>query len=216
MRYLLLALLCASTCAFAKGPDIDKVNGSIRTESGKSYGNLETVNGAVSVEADVEAEEVSTVNGSISIEERAKVGKAETVNGAISLRSGAVVEHDVETVNGSITLKQGARVGGGLETVNGGLRMHGAEVGGDLRTVNGSILVGEASIVHGGIHVEKPKGWFNWGASKPPRVTIGKDAVVEGTLNFEQEVELSVHPSAKIGKLTGVTPIKIDDLGVEK
>ena len=70
MRHILLALILVSPLALAEGPNIDKLNGAIRTESGKAYGDLETVNGAISVRADVEAEEVSTVNGSISIDER--------------------------------------------------------------------------------------------------------------------------------------------------
>jgi len=36
-------------------------------------------------------------------------------------------------------------------------------------------------------------------------VVIGPNAVVDGELRFEREVELFVHPSAKIGKVIGAT-----------
>ena len=218
MRHILLALILVSPLALAEGPNIDKLNGAIRTESGKAYGDLETVNGAISVRADVEAEEVSTVNGSISIDERARVRSAEAVNGSISIERDASVEFGVESVNGGISLRQGARGGGSVETVNGSLKLRGAEVQGDLSNVNGSITVDEGSFVHGGITVKKSKGWNFWGDSnsKPPRVTIGANSVVKGTLMFEREVELEVHPTAKIGPLKGVTPIRIDAQTVEK
>lgn len=216
MRLLPLVLLVISPLVLARGPDIDKVNGSIRTDEGREYGNLETVNGAISVAPGVMAEEVSTVNGSIVIRESGQVDSVETVNGSISIEENAVVRRHAETVNGAITLDRGARIEDGAETVNGGLRLRGAEVGKDLRTVNGSIEVLDGAIVHGNIVVEKPKGWFNFGTRQPPRVTIGENAVVKGELRFEQEVELRVHSSAKIGPIRGVEPKRLDDGAVER
>jgi hypothetical protein len=35
---------------------------------------------------------------------------------------------------------------------------------------------------------------------------IGEGSVVEGELLFEREVELYVHPGAKVGKQTGTAP----------
>jgi hypothetical protein len=57
-------------------------------------------------------------------------------------------------------------------------------------------------VVKGGILVEKSHG-FSWGRQKIPRIVIGPDAVVQGELRFEKEVELFVHPGAKIGTVTG-------------
>jgi hypothetical protein len=60
--------------------------------------------------------------------------------------------------------------------------------------------------VHGGILVEKPHGFgIHWGKESKPRIVIGPNAVVEGELRFEREVELFVHSTAKIGKVTGAT-----------
>jgi hypothetical protein len=58
--------------------------------------------------------------------------------------------------------------------------------------------------VQGGILVERPQG-ISWGKRRVPRIIIGPNAVVNGTLRFEREVELFVHPSAKIGTVIGAT-----------
>jgi hypothetical protein len=56
--------------------------------------------------------------------------------------------------------------------------------------------------VRGGIWVEKPHG-IHFGRQRIPRIVIGPDATVQGTLRFDREVELFVHPSAKIGPVAG-------------
>lgn len=202
----LIAVLIASPLVVAKGPDIDKVNGAVRTEAGREYGSLETVNGSVSVEKGVRADSASTVNGSIDIDDQAVIGSVETVNGGVDIGEGVVVEQNVETVNGGIGIERGSRVEGRVETVNGRIETDGAEIGKGINTVNGDITVGADSIVRGGILVEKPTGnWFNWGKQRVPRVVIGPNAVVEGTLDFEREVELFVHDSATIGTVRGAT-----------
>ena len=207
----LVAVLLVSPALFAKGVDIDKVNGSINTEAGTHYGELETVNGSIMVDEGVSAESVSTVNGGIDVDDKASVGSLETVNGGIDIGEAVEVANDVATVNGGIGLERGSRVHGKVETVNGRIELAAAEVGKGIATVNGDITVGADSIVRGGILVEKPNnGWFNWGSSPPkiPRVVIGANAVVEGTLDFEREVELFVHDTAKIGNVRGATPKK--------
>ena len=217
MRLTLIALLLCSPLAFAQPKSIDKVNGSIRTESGVEYADLETVNGGITVDSGVLARDVSTVNGGIDIRDDAVVESVETVNGGIRIERKVTVRGDVETVNGGIRIDTGSQVGGGLETVNGGMRLVGATVERDLVTVNGSIEVGEGSLVNGGITVNKPSGFgWNWGKSKPPRITIGPNAVVKGELNFEREVELEIHPTAKTGAIRGVTPIRIGAEPVER
>lgn len=204
IRSTLLALLFASPLAFA-AEDISKVNGSIRADAGNEYGELSTVNGAIRIEEGAIVGKADTVNGSISLADRAHAGTASTVNGGIDLGRGATVETGASTVNGAIRLDEGAEVAGSVETVNGSIRMKAARIGGGIETVNGSIFVGDDSQVAGGILVRKPKGsWFSFGSkNRPPRIEIGANAVVEGELRFEREVELVVHPTAKIGRVVG-------------
>jgi len=60
--------------------------------------------------------------------------------------------------------------------------------------------------VRGQLRVEEPEG--NWFSRKQrlPRVVIGAGSVVEGELVFEREVELYVHPDARVGKQSGKSP----------
>lgn len=191
--------------AFAQ-EDIDKVNGSIVAEAGRTYGELDTVNGGIRVERGAVAESAETVNGGISLEEDAQVETAETVNGGIKLGPGAAISGDASTVNGGIRLDEGGRIGGRVSTVNGMIELDRAQIDRGIGTVNGDITVGEGSIVRGGILVEKPNvGWFNWGTRRKPRIVIGPNATVEGELRFEHEVELYVSDSAMVGKITGAT-----------
>jgi hypothetical protein len=76
--------------------------------------------------------------------------------------------------------------------------------------VNGDLTVGAGARVEGGILYKKPG--MSWGPSgRPPRVIIGPDAVIGGTLIFERTVELFVSESAKIGPVTGATPVRFKD-----
>lgn len=206
----LIAILLASPALFAKGQDIDKVNGTIRTQAGVEYGDLDTVNGSISIEQGTRADSASTVNGGIDVDDNATVGTLETVNGGIDIGAAVEIANDVSTVNGGIDIERGTRVHGKVETVNGRIELEGSEVDRGLATVNGDILVGADSIVRGGILIEKPSGgWFNWNSNKrKPRVVIGPNAVVEGTLVFEHEVELFVHDTAKVGTIRGATAQK--------
>lgn len=228
MRVRNLASLVSLSLALAAAPalaqqDIDKVFGGITAEAGKEYRNLESVNGGITIREGATVRSAETVNGGITVQARARlgstetvnggitigadaeVGSAETVNGGIRLAAGAQVSDDVETVNGGIQAARGARIGGDATTVNGGIALTGARVGGDLKTVHGDITLAAGSQVDGGILVEKPTaGWFN-SNKRVPRVVIGADAVVAGSLVFEHDVELFVHPTAKIGPVTGAT-----------
>lgn len=204
---LFLTILIASPLVAAKGPDIDKVNGSVRTDANAEYGSLETVNGSVYVASGAKADSASTVNGRIEAGKLAILGSIETVNGSIALGETVTIEGDASTVNGGFDIERGSRIGGTLETVNGEIEMVGTEIDGRIETVNGDITVGADSVVRGGILVEKPQGGWLWSNSKQkvPRIVIGPNAVVEGTLDFEREVELYVHTSAKIGSVRGAT-----------
>jgi hypothetical protein len=86
-----------------------------------------------------------------------------------------------------------------------------SEVGGRLHTTNGDITLARNSTVRGGILVEKPDvNWLN-GDRRIPRVVIGAGCTVVGPLVFEHEVELFVHPTAKIGAVTGATAVPFTD-----
>lgn len=210
MRTLAFAV-CATFAAAAAvqagptGPDIDKVNGSIRVDEGQAAGDLETVNGSILLRTHARADSADTVNGSIEMDDDTELKSAETVNGAISLGQRARVRDSVESVNGSISLDRGADVGGKVSNVNGRIRIDAARVGGSIETVAGDIEVASGSRVEGGILVEKPSGW-SWGKQKNPRIVIGQDAVVQGRLVFHRDVDLFVSSSAKIGAIEGATP----------
>lgn len=229
LRPLVLALaLVASPLAFAGGDDVDKVMGSITAHAGQEYGTLSTVNGSVRVESGARTGDIETVNGSVQLESGATVGDAETVNGSIKVADNAEVRGletvngsirvgtqsriggKVETVNGSIFVDRGGRIANNIATVNGAIGLVGTELNGSIETVNGDITVGVDSQVHGGIRIEKPNSnWMPVNLNKrKPRVIIGPNASVDGAMVFEREVTLYVHNSARIGKVTGATPVR--------
>lgn len=204
-----LALLTGSGLQAAT--DISKVNGSIRIDANANMGDLSTVNGSIAMEEGASATDVRTVNGSIVIDERVTVSSLETVNGRIKAGSGSRTRGPVSTVNGSITLERDAEVDGNVTTVNGRLELDGARVRGRLETVSGNIDLGRGSRVAGGILIEKPGStWHSYQRSDAPKVVIGPEAVVEGTLRFEREVELYVSNRATIGPVEGASPVIFD------
>lgn len=177
-----VALLAISTAAAS---EYSKVNGSVQVASGTN------------VKGDV-----STVNGSITIGDSATVEDASTVNGSITLGPRAVA-HEMSAVNGRLTLDAGATVNGNISNVNGDIRIAGAHVTGNIKTYNGDIELGAGSRIDGDLTVQKSHGsWFSW-EGKPPRIVVGPDAVVRGTLKFEREVELYVSDRATIGPVVG-------------
>ena len=149
--------------------------------------------GGIQADVDATAGSLETVNGGIRIEGRNRVASIETVNGSIFAGRGSDVSHGVETVNGAIGL---------VDT----------DVGGNVNTVNGDVTVGVDSHVRGGITVEKPRGGGMGIAFKPriPRIVIGPGAAVDGPLVFKREVKLYVHNTARIGTVTGATPVAFD------
>jgi DUF4097 and DUF4098 domain-containing protein YvlB len=203
-----VALACSLPAVAAE--DISKVNGSIDTTAGQSYGDLETVNGAVNIADNVQAGDASTVNGSIHVGNNARVDSLETVNGAIRLGRNVQVSGDIETVNGSVFVDQGGRIGGSVETVNGAIGLVRTEVARNLETVNGDITVGIGSHVRGGIAVERNHGWFQSMPKRKPRVVIGPDAIVDGPLEFRRDVTLYVHKSARTGTVTGAEVVTFE------
>ncbi len=198
----ILASLCLATGAFARGVDVDKVNGSIHIESSQQAGDLSTVNGSIRIDDGASAAKVSTANGSIELGERVTVDSAETVNGGIELGAGARISGAVDSVNGGVRLARGAEIAGHASNVNGRFVLEAAHIGGGIETVSGDIEIGADSHVEGGIVVDKPHGW-SWGKPRNPRIVIGPRAVVQGTLDFRREVELHVSNSAKVGEIKG-------------
>lgn len=206
---LMLALLAAGSPALAQ-EDISKVNGSISAGPGQRYGDLDTVNGGIRVGDGVETGNIETVNGSIRVGERARTGSISTVNGGVRLASDVIARGSVETVNGSIFSDRRSQIQGGVETVNGGIGLVETRLSGDIETVNGDITVGVGSVVSGGIHIRKPSFSLTLTPGRKPRVIVGPNAVVEGALEFERDVVLYVHSSARIGAVSGAVPVSFD------
>ncbi|MGJ4803465.1 hypothetical protein [Luteimonas sp. SDU82] len=203
----LLVLLCAPPVLAQQ--DISKVNGSIVAQAGRPYGDVETVNGSITIESGASVKDAETVNGSIRAADDIGAHSLSTVNGSIRAGERANVRDSVETVNGSIFLGEGGRVGGNVETVNGAIGLVDVDLAGGIATVSGDVTVGVGSHVRGGIRIDKPSAnWFPVQVSKrKPRIVIGPGAVVEGELVFEREVTLYVHETARIGKVSGATPL---------
>jgi len=178
IRYALALTWAVSTVALAAAGDISKVNGGIEVETGQEAGDVSTVNGGIVIGQGARVRDIETVNGSIRLEDRA-------------------VASSVDTVNGSITVGEQVEIDGALGTVGGG-----------LETVNGDITVGANSRVEGGILVDKPSKNWSVGKQRNPKVTIEAGAVVNGTLRFEREVDLYVSPSATVGSVEGVPPVR--------
>lgn len=207
----LLALACAALLgaapAFAQ-QDISKVNGSIVAQAGRAYGDVETVNGSITIEAGAQVKDAETVNGSIHVGDDVVADSLATVNGQIRVGSRVRVRGDIETVNGGIFVDRGSNVGGDIETVNGSIGLVDVDLDGGITTVGGDITVGIGSHVRGGVTVTRPSSnWFPVQIKRRPRIVIGPDAVVEGPLRFDREVDLYVHETARTGAVTGATPV---------
>ncbi len=205
-RRLAFCLLVTLAWTAVAAEDIRKSNGSITVAAGQTQGNLSTINGSVSLHEQAVARKVTATNGGITLATGARAASLETINGSIRLADDAVVEGDVESVNGAITALSGATVQGDVGNVNGTITLDGARVAGLLSSSNGSMLIGDGSVVEGGLLMRKPNGRIN--EDHPPRVVIGPGAQVNGTLTFERAVHLYVHDSARIGTVDGATPMR--------
>ena len=208
---LSLALALAGPTAFATDRDIDKVNGSITVDAGERYGNLDTVNGSINIGAGARVADAETVNGSIRVAENVQAGDLSTVNGSIRVASNATLDDGIATVNGSIFVDRGGSIRGDVTTVNGAIGLVDTNVGGGIETVDGDVTVGAGSHVKGGLHYAKPsRQWLSFGKRTPPRVVIGPNARVDGSLVFEREVVLYVHGTARVGPVTGAKAVRYD------
>lgn len=209
LRYLLLAAALAASPVLAQ-QEVSKVNGSITAEAAQQYGKLDTVNGSIKVAAGATTGRIETVNGSIRVDARARTGRISTVNGGIRLAADVIAAGGLETVNGSIFSDRRNEIQGNVETVNGAIGLVETRVAGDIETVNGDVTVGIGSVVTGGLQIKKPSFSLSLTPGRKPRVIIGPNAVVEGALDFEREVVLYVHSSARTGAISGAEAIPFD------
>jgi hypothetical protein len=198
-----LALLAAAFAGCLAGCGPVGVNGPVEVPAGSSAEGATTINGSVTVGDGAQVGETATVNGGVHLGANVTALSARTVNGGIEIGSGTRISHDVEAVNGTIRLSKGVDVGGAVKNINGGIRIDAAHVSNGVSTFTGDIEVGHGSHVQGGIHVQMPD--FGNDEHRTPRIVIGADSVVEGTLKFDREVKLLVSDTAKIGPVEGAT-----------
>ena len=180
------------------------VNGSISVGSDAVVtGSLDTVNGTIRIDNNATIEDAQTVNGSLRVSAGVKATGLSSVNGAIRVGEKCTVDGEVTVVNGQITLDRGTDVADVVSNVNGEIRVEGAIIGGDLSTVNGDVSLLSNSRLKGDLIVEEPSGWGNRNRRKP-RIVIGEESSVEGTIHLEREVELYISDSAEVGGVSGV------------
>lgn len=189
---------------------IDRVSGDITAEAGQRYGDLESVSGDITLRDQARLEDASTVSGDIDGGDGVQADSLSSVSGDVRLGRNARIDGGIESVSGDVFVDRGGHVGGDIETVSGSIGIVDTDLAGDIETVSGNVTVGIGSHVKGGLKVEKPDGGFNisFGSSRPQRIVIGPDAVVEGPLVFEREVVLYVHDSARTGAITGATAVR--------
>lgn len=226
LKWTALALVACVPLLSSANDDISKVNGTVHIDAGQHAGDINTVNGTVKIDADASIGSANTVNGSIHVGDRGTATKLQTVNGSIKLGTevkarsletvngtlvvgdGSRIADAISAVNGAIVLENDSDVGGKLATVNGRMELNNAHVAGRLETVNGEILVGAGSRIDNGILVKKPDYTLFNNIRKKPKIVIGPNATVQGTMEFQHEVELYVSDKAKVGRIEGATAIK--------
>ncbi len=184
------------------------INGAISIPDGTETGDVSNVNGSITIGTKAHVAGVHSVNGSLALGKDARASYMKTVNGSVDLAARSEVSGNIDSVNGALTLAPGSTVKGDLVNVNGAISVDGAHVGGGLRTVNASINLVNGARVDSGIVVWKSGSSFGLDKSTPPRVVIGRDVTVNGTLEFNREVRLYVSDkAAHVGKIEGATPI---------
>jgi hypothetical protein len=184
-------------------PDLKSVNGRIEVGDGLKVGNVKTTNGRISLGEAVIAGTVRTTNGRIAVGDGSEVEDIRTTNGSIQVQ-GVNVDGDIRTTNGSIKASDNTKVEGHVITSNGGIYLDHTTVGNDVRLRNGSVNLSD-SLVKGDIIIEEDNSWslFSWGNNKKPRVIIGPNSEVKGSVIARQDIELYIHESAKVGSIEG-------------
>ncbi|MGY0613067.1 MULTISPECIES: hypothetical protein [unclassified Luteimonas] len=208
-RFALVFIAALAAGSALAAEDINRVNGAITASAGTGHGQLETVNGSITLDDGARTGDANTVNGAIRAGNDIASGGLSTVNGGIRVGERARIGGSVETVNGGVFIGRGGEVEGDVETVNGAIGLVATVVAGDVGTSSGNVTIGTGSHVRGRLHVDKPSA--NWMpiriSTRRQRIIIGPGAVVDGPLEFEREVTLYVHDSARVGEISGATPV---------
>lgn len=203
---LVIAASCFTTTSYADSSHatIDKVLGSAVVGSNQHYGDISLVNGSVQMASNSSARDVSVVNGSIDLRDNVQLQSASTVNGSIESGSGLKVAGNLETVNGKILPGTHAVIAGNIDSVNGDIVLDHSEVAKDVSTVNGDIKLTGNTVIKGDL-VYKPRGkkktFFGWTNTNKPTLYIAADAVVEGRIILQQDVELQINNPAMQAKV---------------
>ncbi|MEO0575275.1 MAG: hypothetical protein AAF004_07415 [Pseudomonadota bacterium] len=181
------------------------VNGRVLAETGAIVsGDLQTVNGSVTLESGVQAHEVQSVNGRVRVGDDSSVHSVMTVNGRNKIGERVIVDGEVSTVNGAITVGSGSSVTGDVTAVNGKIELIAVRVDGDVVNTNGGMEILDGTRIGGSVIVKKTKNWWKSGnKNKVPRIVIGPNVVIEGTLVLEREVELYIHETATVESVEG-------------
>ncbi|MDE2304704.1 MAG: hypothetical protein KGL34_04035 [Gammaproteobacteria bacterium] len=207
---ILALAIAGSLCACGGGAGdsaASRINGSIHVSATAPAGSIATINGSIETDDGAVLAAARTVNGGITLGRNARAESLTTVNGPVRLAAGARVSGAVTVVKGRITLAAGAVVSGPVTNVSGAIELDSAEVSGRITTVDGDITVLGHSHVGGGLEVDRPNGWFFHVSDAIPRIVIGPGAVVDGPLRFLHKVALFVSTQARIGPVSGATPV---------
>ncbi len=202
---LALFLVGCNVRAFADGTasankSYTRVNRGVHVEADATVQNIRSVNGPIRVEEGAQTGNINSVNGSVRIGDRVAMQSLDSVNGAITVGHDVTIEEDIGSVNGSLTVSSGTRVGGTLKSVNGAIRLTTVHIDGNVESYNGGIALLDGCVVEGDIRVKK-RGRVS--RKHLPKIIIGADTQIRGTMIFERPVHLFVHDSATIGEVRG-------------
>jgi hypothetical protein len=202
LTILLSASLLSCAPGSNDGQDISRTDSSIHVADGEHAGDLHSVNGSIEAGNHAVVAVVKTVNGSVRLGDDCRAKSLSTVNGTVNVGKRTIVDGDAMSVNGRISLFEDTVVRGTVKNINDGIVVGPrAHVGGKIVSSNSDIALQEDSRVDGGIRVKEEHSNMN----RRPLITIGPGAKVDGELVFERDVELRVHTTAKIGKVTGAS-----------
>jgi len=185
---------------------IRNVNGQVRISENARVGQVSNTNGSISIASGARTGAIGNTNGRIRLADSIRVeGGVVSTNGPVETGAEVHVDGDIQTANGRIRTGTGSVITGEVETTNGSIELVGTEAAG-VSGANGSIELLDGTRIAGDVYVRRPSGSNS--SSRLPRVVIGADTVVEGTLQFERDVELYIHETARTGQVIGAEPIR--------
>ena len=158
------------------------------TSSGKVNGDLAVGGGNILVNGSV-SQDLFVGGGSITIV--ADIGDDVRIGGGNIIINGKVGNDLV--VGGGQTSVTGAGVGGDVLWAGGMLRMD-APVGGGMQLAGGEVVIN--SRVRGNVEF------------KGQKLTLGKDAVIEGNLTYSAQKEATIEAGATVKGQTNYEPLK--------